>query len=141
MGRHEVKSIEPTRQQIIDEFGELDRQIQEFAPKRKRYEILQGTIRSWCEDLPAAMPTTVEGEQYIVQVGARTEERFFTLKAKAKIFSQLGKAKALELFTITLKSVEDSLGKLALEELVSRAHSGSRKLVAVAKAPPAKLAA
>ena len=141
LGRPNLVLVQPTREQLIDEFGELDRQIQEFAPKAKRYKILQDTIRSWYADFPAERPDTLAGAHYLVQVSARTEERYFSLKAKAKIFSSLGKAKALELFSITLKAVEDALGKAVLEDLVSRAHSGSRKLVAVAKAPPAKLAA
>jgi hypothetical protein len=81
------------------------------------------------------------GAHYIIQVSARTEERYFSLKAKSKIFTMLGKAKAMELFSITLKAVEDAFGRPVLDDLVSKAHSGSRKLAAVAKAPPAKLAA
>jgi hypothetical protein len=129
-----------TREQLIDEFGALDRELQEFAPKQKRYKQLQDTIRSWYEDFPAERPDTLTGAHYIIQVGARTKERFFSLKTKAKIFTMLGKAKAVELFSITLKAVEEALGKPALEELVSEAYSGSRKLVAVPKAP-AKTAA
>lgn len=130
----------PTRQQLIDEFGELDRQIQEFAPKAKRFKVLQDQIRSWYEAHPADQPAIAEGTVYQIQVGARGLERFFNLKAKTKIFTQLGKAKALELFSITLKAVEDSLGRGDMELLVSQALTGSRKLVPVLRAPAQKAA-
>src|SRR5436305_493416 len=106
---------QPTRQQLIDEFGELDRRIDLFAPTVKRHKALQETIRSWYVDHPADQPAIALGDVYEVQVSARTEERYFDLKTKIKIFGKLGKAKALELFSITLKAVEDALGKGELE--------------------------
>jgi hypothetical protein len=131
----------PSRDQLIDEFGELDRQIQEFAPKVKRHKALQEVIRSWYQGHPADQPAIAEGHLYTVQVGARSEERYFDLKAKAAIWKRMGKAAALEAFNITLKAVEEALGKFELEALVSKANVGTRKLIPVLKAPVAGKAA
>lgn len=131
----------PTRADLVDEFGELDRQIAAFAPTKKRHEQLQGIIRSWFADHPSESPATVSGHVYTVQVSPRGEERYFSLKAKLQIFKRLGKEKALELFSITLKAVEESLGRGDMEMLVSKANSGSRKLVPVLHSPVSKTAA
>lgn len=123
----------PSREQLVDEFGELDRQIQILTPKIKRHEALKLQIRGWYQDLPADVPAIATGSIYEVQVSARGQERSFTLKAKIKIFAKLGKARAMELFSITLKAVEDAFGKDELELLASKANTGSRKLVPVLK--------
>ncbi len=123
----------PTREEIGTEFLDLDRRIQDFAPTAKRYKIVQDIIRGWYVDQPAGQACVFEGRNYRIHVGARGEERFFSLKSKIKIFAKLGKAKALELFSITLKAVEEALGEGELDLLVSTAPTGSRKLVVVAK--------
>jgi|SRR5665647_136474 len=130
----------PTRQKIVDEFGELDRRMVEIAPLAKRYKALQETIRGWYPDHPADQPAVAEGGVYRVLVAPRGVERFFSLKAKVKIFGKLGKLKSLELFSITLKAVETEFGTPQLDELVSSAPTGSRKLVAVLKTTAVKAA-
>lgn len=127
--------VTPSREQLIDEFGELDRRIQDFAPAVRRHKQLTELIRTWYTDHPAEQPALAEGHVYRIQVSPRTEERSFSLAAKTKIFARLGKAKALELFSITLKAVEDALGKGDMESLVSKAHSGTRKLIPVLISP------
>ena len=126
------------RAQIVDEFGELDRLVSAFSPTQKRYKALQDQIRSWYVNFPVDQATAAEGGLYRVLVGARGEERSFSLKAKAKIFAKLGKAAAIAAFSITLKAVEEALGKDELDALATKAPTGSRKLVAVAKAPAAR---
>lgn len=131
---------EPTREQIGAEFLDLDRQLQDFAPTVRRHKILQEMIRGWYADWPADQPAVFEGSNYRIHVGARSAERYFDLKTRIKIFAKLGKARAMELFSITLKAVEDNLGNPEFEALVSKSFTGSRKLVAVQKAPATKAA-
>lgn len=127
-----------TREEIGAEFVEVDRQVQDFAPVTKRHKQLQEIIRGWYADFPAEQPAVFEGPHYRIHIGARGDERFLSLKSKLAIFKELGKAKAIEIFSVTLKAVEDALGKQRLEELTSKAPTGSRKLVPVLKAPTAK---
>ena len=124
----------PTREQIGAEFVEVDRQIQDFAPVARRYRALQDTIRGWYAEYPADQPAVFQGAGYRIHVGARGKKRGFSLRAKIKIFAKLGKAKALELFNITLEAVEEALGKSELDALTTESFTGSRTLVAVAKA-------
>ena len=121
------------RQKLIDEFGELDRQVKQFAPTAKRHEAIAKEIRSWYVNHPAEQGALAEGTLYEVQVSARGEERQFSLKAKLQILKELGRAKAMALFTITLKAAEEALGAARVAQLVQLERTASRKLVVVAR--------
>jgi hypothetical protein len=137
---HPQLQPQPTREQIIDEFGELDRRISTFAPTVKRHKALQETIRSWYADHPADQPAIAEGTLYEIHVGCCGLKRFFSIKAKLKIFSKLGKAKAIELFSITQEAVEGELGKGEKEALLTESYSGTRDLTPILKAPAGQAA-
>jgi hypothetical protein len=137
----------PTREQLVDEFGQLSRanadaaltpQIAKYLRDAKREADLAKTIRGWYEQHPADQPAIVDGLLYQVLVDARGEERVFGPKAKAKIFSQLKAAKAWQIFTVTLKAVESNPAIAALISLATKEPIGSRKLTLVAK--PAQVA-
>ena len=119
------------RSAVIDEYGELDRQVSQFEPTRKRHKELQDAIRSWHDSEPADAACSVSGRLYDVIVGMCGEERFLEPKAKAEIFKRLGRARAFQVFSITLKAVEAELGGVVLATLASKARTGSRKLTAV----------
>src|SRR5260370_16159717 len=123
-----------TRAQIIDEFGELDRRMAEFAPLSRRYKALQDQIRGWYEIHPAGAPATASGALYDVQIHPRSNERFFSLKAKARIFTKLGNTRTIVLFSVTLKTVEEAFTKEKFDALVSSAPTRPRTPVAVFKA-------
>lgn len=126
-----------TREQLIDEFGELDRQVTQFAPVAKRHRDLAEQIRGWYQEHPANQPAVANGYLYEVQVSACGEERVLDLKAKREIWKRLKIGRALELFSITLKAVEAApeLGKELLDKLAQKKPIGSRKLIVVAIAP------
>ena len=124
---------QPSRAQLVDEFGELDRQVTEFAPIARRHRSLQDEIRSWYSDTPRDQAATAEGHVYNVQVSPRSEERQFSLAAKVKIFAALKKQRFLELCSLTLKAVEMELGETYVDLNVSKDRTGSRKLIPVLK--------
>lgn len=121
------------RKKLVDEFGELDRQVKQFAPTVNRHKAIAEQIRGWYTSHPAASGALAPGTLYEIQVGERGEERQFSPKAKATIFRELGKAAAMSLFNITLKAAEAALGEERVAELVTLERTGSRKLVVVAK--------
>jgi hypothetical protein len=131
----DAKLVEKERRAICDEWGELDRQVQAFAPIKSRHEKLAQLIRSWYDQHPSEVEALAKGNTYDVQVGARGRERHFSVKAKATIFRELGKAAAMQAFSITLKAAEALLGEERVNELVTWDNTGSRKLVAVLRAP------
>ena len=123
------------QRKLVDEYGELDRKVTEFAPTKRRHEEVAKTIRGWYENAPADKSDVVEGAKYSIQVGARGEERHFSPKSRAAIFKQLGAKVAFKFFGITLKAATEALGEGRVAELTHFERTGSRKLVAVAKQP------
>lgn len=132
MSRTIPLKAEPSRADIIDEFGELDRKVQEFAPTAKRHEALKSQIKTWFENHPADQELTEEGKLYTLQVGARAKER--RIASLAKVFKALGANKFLGICSVGLKALEDALGKDKAAGYIVEDQSGSRRLKVVAKA-------
>lgn len=118
---------------IVDEYGELDRQVQEFEPKRKRHEALKSQIKSWYDDHPAEAEATAEGRLFRVQISARENE---SVIAKARAYKELGKERFLKVCSLTIKALKEALGEAGASALITKAPTGSRKLKVVAKAAP-----
>ncbi len=83
-----IPSIELAQEQarrlaIVDEFGELERQIAEFKPKTERHKALKEQILSWYADLDGAATAQAEGRRYSVQIGTRQNQRTITKPWKA----------------------------------------------------------
>ena len=117
---------------LIDEYGELDRQVQAFKPKADRHEKLKGIIKSWYDDAPADATAIAEGSLYDVQVGVRAKER--TWRSMTKVYKAVGGCSAfLNLCSIAIEAVVGAIGKAKAEELLVESQTGSRRLKAVAK--------
>lgn len=128
----------PTREQLIDEFGELDRLVNDFKPKAKRHEALKEIIRGWYCDQAAEQEFEPEGRLYRLQVSA-CENR--STVSPLKVYKDLGVKKLLQICEITLKAIKEAVGESAAAKYVTYAQTGSRKITAVAKAAPAPPAA
>ena len=129
-------STTPTREQLVDEFGELSREAQAWAPKARRITALQTEIRSWYPDLAADQTAIAEGTSYDVQVGEKSIEKDW--KSMAAVVKAVGGMKnVLKLATVTFKALSGVLGNSAAEALQVEARTGYRKLHAVARVTPA----
>ena len=104
-----LESVKAKRSQVIDEFGELNRQIQAFGPKFERFKELRAEILEWCEDEPADRPVEMQGRCYTLRISARELQRKVKDKIKAfELLSRLiGKKAAVELISIPLKAAID----------------------------------
>src|SRR6476646_4722043 len=63
---------------IIDEFGELDRQVREFKPVADKHAKLKKVIQAWYEADENDSTHVAEGSLFSVQVSARAHERKIT---------------------------------------------------------------
>jgi hypothetical protein len=126
------------RAQVADEFGELERRIQEFKPVRDRHEALKKQIQTWFEQEPADQPASVEGKLYLVQASARANQR--KVKSIASLFRRLGKALFLEVATVPFTAIDRVLPAEEHEKFVSEERTGSRTIKAVLRAPAGKTA-
>jgi len=114
----------------IDRYGELDTQIQQFAPVVAEHKRLKKEIESWYESLPAGQPQLAKGARYTIQLGARENER--TVVHPGKAFAALKKAvgsldAAVALVTIPFGAAIDKFIPKSLHpSFVVEERTGSR---------------
>jgi hypothetical protein len=125
------------RDQIIDEFGELDRRINEFRPVVARHKALKDEIAGWYSALAGDQTAVAEGKLYTIQIGRGENRRTITNVVRA--FNLLKKAVGLEtvlgLITIPLKVIDAHVSILDQRSIIKQERTGPRDIVAVAKAP------
>ena len=131
MGLPRLQAL-PTKADVVDEYGELDRLIQAHKVIADRHELLKKTIKSWFDDHPADQPAVANGRQYTLQISARQVER--TL-APARVWKLVGRDKFLSICQIAIGKLEELVGKGEVAKLAVEAQTGSRRIKAIAAAP------
>jgi hypothetical protein len=128
---------QPLDEALIDEYGELARQMAASAPAAKRYKELTRIINLHYVNHPAGETATAEGSIYRILISEKCEERKLNLAARISLFALLGKERAMELFTVTLKAAEEApeVGKALVATMVTTEPTGYRTLRAVTIAP------
>jgi hypothetical protein len=142
-----VRALEPiaapiadrVQREMIDEYGELDRQVQMFAPMQARYEVLKKAIKSWFDSAPSDAEASVEGASYLLHISARERER--KVRSMKQLCNEIGIDELLALVSVSLGPLEDLIGKQRVAALVTDERTGSRRIKAVAKHPSAPPAA
>ena len=131
----------PTREQLIDEYGELDRQYRLWQPKEKRYEALKAEIKGWYENAPAEQPQACFGHLYQINLTAMQNE---STPDTMKLWKKFGKAGFLKLIVIYKTAVQKALAAInepsdeaAVEAYFTKGRTGSRRMTAVLKSAPA----
>lgn len=128
-------SKEPTRESVIDEFGELDRQVKAFSPTAKRHELLRKQILAWYPDLPGDQAQPLSGVLYDARITERDNESH--ILSMPKLCKLLGREKFFAICKITIKALEEALGETAAALHLVKRRTGARHVVAVPKASPA----
>lgn len=127
------------RATLIDEYGELCRQMDEMKPVIARYKELGSMLQSWYVDTPADQSVTAQGRLYSLQISPRDNQT--TIKDIRKVYRVLGVAKFLKLCSITLKAVKENVDAGVYEGLVETHRTGFRTLKTVLRAPVKGLSA
>ncbi len=108
---------------LIDEFGDLQKLRDEFAPTEALYQKRYKELK----DLLAAAPpeaTFVEsGERWTLDISARRFERTVDVK---RVRKRLGVELFLRVCSVSMKALESYLLKPEIEALTSSAQTGSR---------------
>ena len=135
---HLVKP-ERTEQQDVDEYGELQRQIDLMDPVVKRHKVLEAKLKArLAGTTPGEEVGTLTGNLYTVRPGPAAVER--TITDKKKVFSILKKRLGLDgliaLITIPLgEGVDKHLTKSEQTTVLVEERSGRRSMDVVALAP------
>lgn len=123
--------VDREQRRMADEYGELDRRMQLFAPDVARFETLKRAIKSWFDRMPADADGTIEGNLYRLHLSARERER--RVRSMRGLVDAIGIEKFLELASVPIGALEDLLGKSRAAALIIDARTGSRRIKAVAK--------
>ena len=128
------------RRKLVDRYGELDREVKSFEPKRREHESLGKTIRSWYDSpADAEREFVASGLAWDVKVSPRPNERHVT--SYPRLYRILKRDKFVELATITLKLIERNVPEALHHKFLKTEASGTRRLQAVPRSPVVPLPA
>ena len=125
------------RAALIDRYGELKRQIDEFKPTVEEAKKLEAEIASWYEDHPAEDAAIAEGAAYTVQVSPREFKREIYDKGKALHLVRKacgGITALLELLTLPLKVIDQYVPEQKQKLFLVKERTGPRTVKPVRKA-------
>lgn len=123
---------------LIDEYGELSRQLDAMKPAVVRHKVLAQEIQAHFENAPAGETIVVDGSVYQLQILPRDNQT--RIRSMSKVYRALGQKLFIELCSITLKAVRENLASEVYESLVLTERTGLRPLKAVARAAASKAA-
>jgi hypothetical protein len=118
--------LSKAEQELVDEYGELSRRIDEFRPVVARQKKLKDTIAGWFAGQPEDTHE-VEGKLYRVQVGPCALER--KIVSMRRLYRLLGVTKFLEWCTFPLAALD----KLVTDQddIVEISQTGPRSVKSV----------
>lgn len=112
---------------IVDEFGELERQIALWKPRIDRAAELRKIIENWYANDVAEESFTIAGKLYMVVLSPRAKKR--SIVGMTKLYKLLGAKIFLEWCTFPLQAIDglhiDPTG------IVNEERSGNRTVKAV----------
>lgn len=108
---------------LCDEFGDLTRLKDEFAPTQSRYNKCREQLAALVADRDPEDEFAVQGDRFRVMISQRGLERRVDKPAARKI---LGAATFLEVATITLRALEAHMLKPDIEKITLVERTGPR---------------
>lgn len=133
------RPLSQEERQAVEEFVQLDLWRRSIERDIKRHEDLKDRLKGWFAHLPAEGEFEIEGNGFVVQVGANSKEKTWTsLRAVMKACG--GVSQFLTVCTVTFKAVSELIGEKAARALQVEEQTGSRRLKVVLKAAQQKAA-
>lgn len=121
------------RSAIVDELGALDAELAPFKQKQSRRDELAKIVRGWYAAEHPDLGFVIRGKRFIATLSAKELESTVDMKGA---FKALGRVKFLQICGLTLKALQDNLAASIVAGLVSKARTGSRKLIVQPFDPP-----
>lgn len=114
--------------QTIDDFGDVVKLRDAFAPTEKLYQRLRLQLAAQCAGAPPDAEFLVRGERYTLRISACSfDSRVDVPKARKR----LGAAAFLECCSVTLRALAGYLTAPEVEALTIRTQTGSRSYNAI----------
>jgi len=121
----------PTSAELIDELGDLQKQIAAVAPLAKRVTAIRETILGWTKGQKPLATATFDGKRYVAVVSACQNKR--TIKDLGKVFDRLGKKLFLAVCSVPLGAVEDQIPLPERPDYIEETPTGPRRLEVMAR--------
>src|SRR5262249_18284024 len=93
---------------MVDEYGELDRQVQLHAAVALRHDTLKKAIKRMFDGVPADADGTIEGNVYLLRLSPRERER--KVRSMDELIAVVGLETFCEVVTVSLAALEDRIG-------------------------------
>src|SRR5262249_50809533 len=119
------------RAALIDEYGRIDAQLKLTEPLQHRHEFLRRVIQGWYADSAADQSYVADGEQYLVQVGAKALRRTITNMNAVK--ARIGWQRFLKLASISMTKLDTVIPIDEQEAFVHCDRTGPRNIRLIAK--------
>src|SRR5262245_47454994 len=117
-----------TREAIIDEYGDLSRRIEDFAPTAARHKALKDEIRGWYDKHPPDDTAVAVGESSTIYVGSR-EWRLEITDIEA-LFNLVGVKRFLKFCTFPITQIGKVITVKHSESVTTKSQSGLRTIKA-----------
>jgi hypothetical protein len=111
---------------LIDNFGEVSKLREAFAPTEKLYQKLRGEISVLLVDFPDNEAFIGTGVQFTLDASARKMERTVDLVAARK---KLGAAGFMEIASVSISALSNLLPKPQVDALTVAEQTGSRTYI------------
>ena len=119
---------------LIDEFGELNRQVQLHAPVVARFELLKRTLKGWLDGAPNDADAVLEGQLYRLHMSARERERH--VRSVQEVADRIGLERLFQIITVPVVALQAILGSTEVDSLLVEKRSGSRRIRCIPKYAP-----
>ena len=118
---------------LVDEYGELCRQLDQHAPLYARAKTIEKQLRAHVEPMPGDAGVTLEGKLWNVQFSACKEERSVT--NMQRLYKLLGRVKFITLAKMNLADIDRETTPEQQKTFLERAFTGGRTLSNVLRQP------
>lgn len=122
--------------ELADQIGEHDRQYALVRSMLDRRSELHDEAQTRCANKGAKEESLFEGSLWRVTVGEKGWRTVLPDMASIHRMFKTAKADFYAAVSITIKAMEEALGKEAVEKVKKKEQTGNRKITAVLKAEP-----
>jgi hypothetical protein len=126
-------SPDPKLTALVDEIGDLEKELAPHAGKAARLEKQRKKLRELYDDKPASQPYTADGARYCIELGARGMQTVVNIP---KLFKSVKLATFLKIATVTLKAITAECTPGVAGSVLTEAQTGHRSLKITEKGKP-----
>lgn len=125
----------PEITKIVDEIGELEKELSPYQPKLSLLELRRKTLRDHYRDKQADQFFTAIGNRFEILLGPKGNEKHINIP---KLLKAVGAKVFARIASVTLKALEAECSGDVVSQVVTIAPTGSRTLKIFEKAKAAE---